>query len=348
MGALFNDRFREDLYTKTKTAFCKKIFLEFDEHIQEPHGTVHVTVGGNMRDINYASYDPIFYMHHMNVDRQYAYYQALQKVRGRSVTLPSYQNIEMTPFSGKTKEATEDINIPNPIKSTQDYSTFTGGLNYDTNFQYQYDSLTFGGTTPDKFDSKHCGSPGVSVKVNKNGTSSKNIILANIKQTGRGRRSTKGKNVIFGQYVILTEKGSNYFVDIDLSPSYESNYISFDDNTIHFTVESYDFENNIIENNAFKPTVSYTNSDGEIVMSYHTDYLSQYNPNIKIANLRTKVAFRKNDGTFCEGVKLVVSEYETVTVKGPIQITSTKQEFLYSGNKIECGINLNAFLEVGP
>ena len=175
---MFNDNFRETLSTKTKTAFCKKIFLGFDQQIQEAHNDVHVRFRrGHMGHSDNASYDPIFYLHHMNIDRQYAYYQKLQEFRGRSVTLPSYQNIEMPPFSGKTKEPTGDINIPNPIKSTRDYSTFTSGLNYETNFQYQYDSLTFNGTTPDEFDSKHCGSPGVSVKVNKNGQRSKNIIL---------------------------------------------------------------------------------------------------------------------------------------------------------------------------
>ena len=343
----FDETTRRRLFLGTVMAFCQKRFSLFDFHIQAPHNMVHEELGGNMRDADYASYDPIFYLHHMNVDRQYAYYQALQRARGRSVTLPDSQNIEMPPFSGKIKGAIEDLNIPNPnpIKSTRDYSTPNSGLDYEKTFQYKYDSLTFEGISPQNFDANFQCPPPITLDIILNGSKrSINNIFANIRKTTRERRSTEVKKVIFGKYVILKEQSSNTLLNIDLTPSYKQYDIPFDDNTIHFTVESYDFDNNIIKNNAFKPTVTYASSDGEIVMSYHTDYFTQYNPNVSISNLRTKVAFWEKDGTFSDEVSLKGDRSEPVTE--PIQITSTKHEFWYSEHKIVLGLNLNEFLEV--
>lgn len=44
-----------------------------------PHGWVHLTVGGNghMTDVGYAAFDPIFWLHHANVDRLGAMWQAI-------------------------------------------------------------------------------------------------------------------------------------------------------------------------------------------------------------------------------------------------------------------------------
>lgn len=48
--------------------------------IENPHGTVHNCVGGNkghMTYLDYSAFDPIFWLHHANVDRLIAIWQAL-------------------------------------------------------------------------------------------------------------------------------------------------------------------------------------------------------------------------------------------------------------------------------
>jgi tyrosinase len=44
-----------------------------------PHGWLHVTVGGSghMTDVGYSAFDPIFWLHHTNVDRLLAMWQAI-------------------------------------------------------------------------------------------------------------------------------------------------------------------------------------------------------------------------------------------------------------------------------
>lgn len=44
-----------------------------------PHGWLHVTVGGqgHMTDVGYSAFDPIFWLHHTNVDRLLAMWQAI-------------------------------------------------------------------------------------------------------------------------------------------------------------------------------------------------------------------------------------------------------------------------------
>jgi len=44
-----------------------------------PHGWFHVTVGGDghMTDVGYSAFDPIFWLHHTNVDRHLAMWQAI-------------------------------------------------------------------------------------------------------------------------------------------------------------------------------------------------------------------------------------------------------------------------------
>ena len=50
-------------------------FLPFQGEIDSPHGGVHVRVGGDMGAFDYAGYDPIFWMHHANIDRHWARWQ---------------------------------------------------------------------------------------------------------------------------------------------------------------------------------------------------------------------------------------------------------------------------------
>jgi Common central domain of tyrosinase/Polyphenol oxidase middle domain len=52
-------------------AFSQTNFMSANGIIQGPHGSVHVQVGGWMSDPSTAAQDPIFFLHHSNVDRQW-------------------------------------------------------------------------------------------------------------------------------------------------------------------------------------------------------------------------------------------------------------------------------------
>lgn len=57
-------------------------YYDFQGGIDGPHGSVHVSVGGNMRSTRTAAQDPLFWLHHSNVDRLWE--QWLGKCGGRT------------------------------------------------------------------------------------------------------------------------------------------------------------------------------------------------------------------------------------------------------------------------
>jgi tyrosinase len=52
------------------------------------HNTIHYLVGGrhkySLSTLEYSAFDPLFFLHHSNVDRIFAIWQELQKKRGNS------------------------------------------------------------------------------------------------------------------------------------------------------------------------------------------------------------------------------------------------------------------------
>jgi tyrosinase len=44
-------------------------FYTYQSNLENPHGAVHTSIGGNMRVYRNAAKDPIFYLHHGNIDR---------------------------------------------------------------------------------------------------------------------------------------------------------------------------------------------------------------------------------------------------------------------------------------
>lgn len=52
-------------------AFRQRDFQRFQELLEGPHGTIHVMVGGLMGGVPTSANDPIFWLHHANVDRQW-------------------------------------------------------------------------------------------------------------------------------------------------------------------------------------------------------------------------------------------------------------------------------------
>jgi tyrosinase len=60
----------------TLNLFTDSAYNQFSNDVENIHNTVHVQVGGNMVYVPRSAFDPIFFLHHANVDRLTAMYQA--------------------------------------------------------------------------------------------------------------------------------------------------------------------------------------------------------------------------------------------------------------------------------
>ena len=62
----------------TLNLFTDSAYNQFSSDVENIHNTVHVQIGGNMVFVPRSAFDPIFYLHHANVDRLTAMYQAIR------------------------------------------------------------------------------------------------------------------------------------------------------------------------------------------------------------------------------------------------------------------------------
>lgn len=60
----------------TLDLFTNSVYNQFSSDLENIHGSVHVQTGGNMVFVPRSAFDPIFFLHHANVDRLTAMYQA--------------------------------------------------------------------------------------------------------------------------------------------------------------------------------------------------------------------------------------------------------------------------------
>jgi hypothetical protein len=65
----------DDLAAGAQAAMTAVTFVSFQNQVSGVHGSVHVRTGGDMTSVPTAAYDPIFYLHHANVDRLWADWQ---------------------------------------------------------------------------------------------------------------------------------------------------------------------------------------------------------------------------------------------------------------------------------
>ena len=72
---------------------------EFNARIEQPHNSLHGWVSGDMGAIDTAAYDPVFYAHHCNVDRQWWQWQ--QKNPGVN---PEDLDVTLTPWNMQVKD----------------------------------------------------------------------------------------------------------------------------------------------------------------------------------------------------------------------------------------------------
>jgi len=82
-------------------------FVDFWSHLEGVHNGVHVWVGGSMGSIPTAPADPIFWMHHANIDRIWWNWQSSPQGQGKNPNLSGSAAV-MDPFA-YTEPQTRDI-----------------------------------------------------------------------------------------------------------------------------------------------------------------------------------------------------------------------------------------------
>ena len=111
-----------------------------DNSLEDIHNIIHGSIGGFMRILQYSAFDPVFWLHHTNLDRLYEIWQAIWPY-----------NSKMTPLNNKLGTYTrqpntiEDVNSPlTPFKNEDTGTFFTSA---DSNW-----TCRFGYTVPEVLD----------------------------------------------------------------------------------------------------------------------------------------------------------------------------------------------------
>ncbi|MDA8745975.1 tyrosinase family protein [Rubripirellula amarantea] len=98
-------------------------FDSFSSAIYSPHGTVHVVVNGNMSTFATAGLDPIFWLHHCNIDRMWDHW--LQRAGGRQNRVDAAFLQRQFSFAASNGSTVTDVVGDNLYSSQLNY-------NYDT------------------------------------------------------------------------------------------------------------------------------------------------------------------------------------------------------------------------
>ncbi|CAG5131386.1 unnamed protein product, partial [Candidula unifasciata] len=144
---LFNDpEFGSEsfFYRQMLLAFEQTDYCNFEVQFEITHNAIHSWTGGQspygMSTLEYTAYDPLFLLHHSNVDRQFAIWQALQKFRG----LPyNSANCAVQLLHQPMRPFSDEDNV-NPTTRTN--SRAIDVFDYER-LNYQYDNLNFHGLT---------------------------------------------------------------------------------------------------------------------------------------------------------------------------------------------------------
>lgn len=103
-----------DLATAAQSAMSSSTFSSFQNAMNGPHGSVHTRTGGQMGTASRAGFDPIFFLHHCNVDRLWWNWQ--QSNPGAAVPTSELTH-ELDPFN---KPFTNDWQTGADVISTDD------------------------------------------------------------------------------------------------------------------------------------------------------------------------------------------------------------------------------------
>ncbi|GAM89119.1 hypothetical protein ANO11243_071540 [Dothideomycetidae sp. 11243] len=113
--------------------------------MESQHNNIHMSVGQTMADLTIAAFDPVFWLHHANVDRIFAIYQAI------------HPDDYVTPFASSAasystpKNTTEDVNSPlYPFHSDDQGTLYTSATSRTTaEFGYTYPEVADWGVNAD-------------------------------------------------------------------------------------------------------------------------------------------------------------------------------------------------------
>ena len=122
----------EKMKDELEEAFFKDDYEIFYNALDNPHTTMHGILGCHM-SLEPSSYDPVFWLMHTGVDRQFAYWQQLMSLRG--IDIPS-----------KPPDA-DNIQLFNTTGNHEGSNTFE----YKKELCYEYDSVLFDGKTAKEF-----------------------------------------------------------------------------------------------------------------------------------------------------------------------------------------------------
>uniref|UniRef100_UPI003B98819F Hemocyanin n=1 Tax=Pomacea canaliculata TaxID=400727 RepID=UPI003B98819F len=144
---LFSDPERGEesfFYRQILLAFEQRDYCNFEVQYEVTHNAIHSWIGGTspygMSTLEYSAYDPIFFIHHSNVDRQFAIWQALQRYRGLDYNSANCNIQEL-------RQPLEPFNWDsNPNDFIRENARAVDAFDYDQ-FNYQYDDLNFHGLT---------------------------------------------------------------------------------------------------------------------------------------------------------------------------------------------------------
>ena len=131
-----------ELKNKTRNAFGTQSFKLFQRDLENPHDKVHDFAHCEMKDLLTASYDPIFWLHHNHIDRVFAFWQELNKLRKLEIGNFDQMDQSLNPFYRPEY---------NKVKMTLENSQSQDVFDYENTFCYKYDTLTFDNMTPEEF-----------------------------------------------------------------------------------------------------------------------------------------------------------------------------------------------------
>ena len=133
-----------DLTNRTRMALGTINFTLFQKDIENPHDMVHDFSHCEMKDLRTASYDPLFWLHHANVDRLFSFWQKVNQLREKDIQHEIFDDMNkpLDPFHRPEH---------NKVKMTLENSRAKDTFDYERTFCYNYDTLTFDNMTPEEF-----------------------------------------------------------------------------------------------------------------------------------------------------------------------------------------------------
>ncbi|KAK6975523.1 Hemocyanin [Biomphalaria glabrata] len=123
-------------------------YCQFVVQLEVLHSAIHFLVGGaskySMSNIDFAAYDPLFLVHHANLDRIYEVYEALYRERGSVPGTSCETDCEICDIKGFQMPLEPFNRDDNPFPNTRLLAT-GWNMTDKTVFDYNYDSLTLNG-----------------------------------------------------------------------------------------------------------------------------------------------------------------------------------------------------------